>query len=200
MVKQKSKFDLFQGQVQTYVGFTAFMTAVVVFFLGFILSSFNQFHEAIRVPTALLTISMFGFLYATLVYSNAAQKVSDEQEKAFRKHLVLGDTISEYLGVYPLVVSIPLVISVVSSDPLLRGVGIIAALGGLVIYQFSSVSIIEYQFKKEAKPLAILTTLLSVCLIITQLTQFYFFATGILFIIFLIFLALLSRRQPSSER
>ena len=74
-----NQFGLYQTHVQTNVNLTAFMTGVVTFFVGFLLTSFHDYDISIKIPIAFLIIAIFGFLYSTLIYANAAQEVSDHQ-------------------------------------------------------------------------------------------------------------------------
>lgn len=176
-------WSLRQTQVQTYVNFTTFMTAVVVFFVGLLLASFKNFDISIKVPIAYLIISIFGFLYSTLIYTGAATEITHKREAQFKKSMLLADVISEYLGVYLVVVSIPFVIGAVTNDAFLRLVSIIAAGAGLIIYQFSHVSMIERHFTSINKILSPAITLFSILLYFSQIYDFYFVPLSVLFLL-----------------
>jgi len=190
----QDRFSLYQTHVQTNVGFTSFMTAVVVFFTGLLLASYRTYDESIKVPISYLIISVFGFLYSTLIYTNSAEEVSHKREAAFKKSMFLGDVISEYLGVYLLVISIPMVVGAVTNDLFLRAVTIISSLAGLMLYQFSHVSMIERHFRKEHKILAFLALLFGLALFTAQIYHFYFVQIATLYIIFVLLITYMASR------
>ncbi len=169
-----SRFSLYATQVQTYASFSGTMAAVVMFFTGLILSKFESLDISIKVPIAFMIISIFGFLYSALLYANAAQEVSDRNGPGIRKGIFLGDIVSEYLGVYLLVISIPLVINVITPDFFLRTVTIVSSLAGLCLYQLSHFSIVERHFKSNHRFVALLVIGLGLLLCLAQVYGVYF--------------------------
>ena len=186
MSKEKEDFNLRQTQLHINVSFTAFMTAVVVFFTGLLLTKFESFDISVKIPILFLIISMFGFLYSTLVFSNAAEDISQKRLNKAMSHMLLGDVLSEYLGVYFLILSIPLVINIITSDLFLRIVTLIVSLAGLIIYQFSHVSIIERHFEKTYHIFSIIIILFGLILFLAQLYNLYFIPISTFFIIFML--------------
>lgn len=182
------RYQLYQGQLQTYVSFTSFMTAVCVFFVGFLLSSFHSFDISIKVPVAFLIISLFSFLYSTLIYTSSAAEVSLQNHRKFLKSIFLGDAISEYWGVYLLVASIPLTVNAITTDGFLRIVTLIAAVAGLAIYQLSGISMIEVHFPTSSKIMAMLAILMIGLLSLGQVTNFHFTLFATLFLLFMLVL------------
>ena len=128
------------------------------------------------------------FLYSTIVFANASGEVLNGQITKFRRHERIGNALSEYLGVYLLVISLPLVINVITTDLYLRTVTIIASLAGLSIYQFSHFSLLERDFK-QYKLISVLILLLMFVLFFTQLYSFYFVPSSLIFIFVMILLA-----------
>ena len=185
-MESKENFGLYQSQVQTYVSFTSFMTGVVVFFAGLLLSSFHTFDISIKVPISFLIISIFGFLYSTLIYSGAAEEAAQMRLEGFRRALYLGDVISEYLGVYLLIISIPLVVTVITGDVFLRGVTIGAALVGLVMYQSSRVSMVERHFRGGYRFVSFLILFFGLVMFLTQIYRFHFAPVALVFILFML--------------
>ncbi|MFA6511858.1 MAG: hypothetical protein WCV86_01890 [Patescibacteria group bacterium] len=185
MFKKKINLENFQTHVQTNVSFTSFMTAVTVFFTGLLLTSFQNFDQTVRVPIAFLIVSIFGFLFSTLIYTNAAIDISNNSEKGFQRSMVTGDIFSEYFGVYFLIVAIPLVINVITGDVFLRTMTIIITLAGLMFYQYGHVSIIERHFRKKYQVLSLIILLLSATLYMAQIFGFLFSETSIVFILLL---------------
>ncbi len=194
------QWELYQTQVANYAQFSGTMTAVTLFFTGLILTNFENFDTSIRVPIGLLIISMFGFLYGTLLYSNASEEVSSYNYPGLRKAIYLGDIISEYLGLYLLVLSIPLVLNVVTTDGFLRAVALVSALGGLTIYQLSGFSIVERHFGQKHLGVAAITVFFGILLSLTQLTDVYFVPVASLFLLSIALVCLLAtRRIPRTD-
>ena len=177
---------LYQTQLHIYVSFTSFMTGVVVFFVGLLLSTFHNYDISIKIPISFLIISIFGFMYSTLIYTGAADEVSKKQKNSFFRHIFLGDVLSEYLGIYLLVLSIPLVVGAITNDSFLKATSIISALAGLTIYQFSHVSMVERHFKGRHTIISWIITLLGLAMVIAQNNKIYFTQISIIFLIFMI--------------
>ena len=97
---KKEDFGLYQTQLGTDVSFASFLTAVVIFFTGLLLSQYNSFDPLIKVPISFLIVSTFGFLYASLILANAASEVSKENKEKYKRHMLTGYILSEYIGVY----------------------------------------------------------------------------------------------------
>lgn len=194
-IKDKDRFGLYQGQVQTYTQFAATMAALSLFFTGVILTKYDTYSTSIRIPIAFLLISIFGFLYGALLYSNAAQEVSEYNEKGFRRAIFLGDLISEYLGVYLLVIAIPLVINIITDDIFLRIVTFLSSLIGLGIYQFSHFSILERHFGTIYRPISVVILLFGLLLFVGQFYNLYFTELSIGFTGFILLITVLASRR-----
>jgi len=190
---KRVNLSLYQSQAQTNVGFTAFMTAVVIFFVGLLITSYDSYDQSIKVPISFLIISTFGFLYATLVFANASDEVSERSGRAFNKHMLLGDVLSEYLGVYLLVLSLPLVINVITSDVYLRIVTISSSLIGLAIYQFSHLSVLERHFK-SSKIISVILLSFGLLIFIAQIYDYYLITISTAFVLFLLIITYLASK------
>lgn len=142
-----------------------------------------------------MIISIFGFLYATIVFANASEEISQKNMVKFRKYMLLGDILSEYLGIYLLVLSIPLVINTVTTDMFLRIVTILSSLVGLAIYQFSHFSVLERHFKRSHKIISLLIIAFGIILFLTQIYNFYFVHISTVFIIFVLLITYFASRQ-----
>ena len=188
-------FSLYATQVQTYAGFTGTMAAVVMFFTGLIITKFESFDILIKVPIAFLIISIFGFLYSTLLYANAAQEVSNHSGRELLRAIFFGDIVSEYLGVYLLVISVPLVIDVITADFFLRSVTIIASLLGLGLYQFSHFSIVERHFQNNHRYISPFIIALGLLLFLAQIYRTYFVPLAIAFGLLLLVVSYVASRQ-----
>lgn len=186
MPRQQEALDLRQTQVQTYVSFTSFMTAVVVFFTGLILTQFKTYDISIKVPISFLMISISGFLFSTLIYTNAAEAIAQGKLEKAKKNIFLGDIVSEYIGVYLLILSVPLVVNVITNDMFLRIITLLAFFGGFGLYQFSHFSIIERHFKKTYHAFSLVLLALGVLLFFAQLYQLYFIPLAGMTIVFIL--------------
>lgn len=186
MAAKKEDISIYLSQAQNNVAFTGFMTAVVVFFNGLLLTNFESYDAAIKIPIAFLIISTFGFLYSTLIFSNATGEILTNNIKKFKKHEDIGNILSEYFGVYLLIFSIPLIVNMVTSDLFLQIVTATSTFAGLLIYQFSHFSIMERHFGKSHNIISFVIIALGVGLVITQIYQFYFTQLAAVFILFMI--------------
>lgn len=130
------------------VQFGGLFSALTLFFTGLLISNYNSYPGYVRVPVLFLVISTFGFVYSTLIYANATNKLNTTNLKSCRKALNTADILSEFMGVYPLLISVPLVIPVVTNDLFLISCVYIADMLGLVIYHVSKFSIIQEYYPK----------------------------------------------------
>jgi hypothetical protein len=154
---------LYQAEVSVDISFTAFFTAVTLFFTGLLLKDFKElslkYTSFIEIPIIFLILSVSGFLYSTLIYANATGKFLKIASKRFAKRILnksefercilLGTTISEYLGVYFLILSIPLTINAISDILFLRVIVLIMILLGLWFYHASGFCVMKRHFKKH---------------------------------------------------
>jgi hypothetical protein len=194
MIKKENAQN-YLSQVQTDVGFTSFMVAAVIFFNGFLITRFDSYNILIKIPVSFLIVSTFGFLLACLILANTADEINKNNFKKAESHFFYGYIISEYIGVYLLILSIPLVINIVTSDLFLRILTISASSLGLIVYQFSHFSIVETHFKKSYNLISSIVILLGILLFLTSLIGKYYVLMAILTLSFLIYIAFLATRQ-----
>jgi hypothetical protein len=102
--------DLYMGETGASVSLTSFMTAVVVFFIGLLITGSPDLQVRLRIPLLFLFLSGLGFLYSTLIYANASGEVARLRQNEFRKQMSSGNITSEFLGVYCLVFAIPIIV------------------------------------------------------------------------------------------
>lgn len=148
---KKEDMGLYQGEVQASVSFTTFMTAMTMFFIGLLLTQFGTFNPTVRIPVLFLVISTFGFLYSTLIYANASGEIARFEGRRAKSHMFIGNVLSEYLGVYMLVLALPLVINAVTADAFLQFSVLITAGLGLALYSRSPFSIISRHLRPMPK-------------------------------------------------
>lgn len=192
----KRDLGLCQDEIQVGVMFTAFMTGVTIFFTGLLLTKFSTYDSLIKIPILFLIISTFGFLYSTLIFSNASGQLSRLDHRKFEKFMLFGDSISEYLGVYFLVLAIPLVIRVITQDALLSWATLISSLGGLILYHSGGFSIMERNFKKLHYLFLGVIILLEFFAFYTQTySQIYSIYFSLALLVFILILAAFARKE-----
>ncbi len=196
-MEEKTDFSLNATKLQTYVGFTSFMTAVGIFFAGLLLSSFHNYDDTVKVPIAYLIISIFGFLYSSLIYASGSQEAALKREYPMRRDIALGDVISEYLGVYFLVISVPMVVGAVTNDLFLRSWTIFTTVAGLGVYQFSQASLVERHFEGGtfAKLISLFILSFTLALFVSQIYSFYLVQISTVFIVLMLLVAYFAARR-----
>lgn len=147
ILDNKEDLNLYQMEIQTSVSFTAFMTAVTSFFLGLLITRLGGINLTIKIPILFLIVSTFGFLYSTIIYSNASGEITRLNNKKAKSYMLIGNVLSEYIGVYLLVLSIPLVINAITSDVFLRITTLVVVVVGLFFYSISQFSIAHRYLK-----------------------------------------------------
>ena len=138
------KVDLAAARIAAVVMTTALMTAVVVFIVTVMLSSHGH-GVPIDPPLLLLVTSALGFIYGTLLYANAYPRYTDESQ--FNKQMHCGNAVSEMLGVYPLVLALPLSVlyAVLNEFPIAT---LVLATVAFVGYHVSRYSLLERFIQK----------------------------------------------------
>lgn len=180
------------NQVQTDVSLISFLSVINVFFIGALLPQFNSYDASVRIPISFLIVSTFALIFAALILSNATSKINEGDAKETEKYLGWGYAISEYLGVFLLVLSVPVVMSIVTIDLYLRVVTFIAAISGISIYEFGGFSLLSRHFSKSSKLFSVFVVLFGTVLFFSQIFDFYFTIISILFLLFLVALTILA--------
>lgn len=160
---------LFMNEASISVMLTSFMTAVVIFFIGLLLTGEPELQMRLRVPLVLLFFSSFGFLYSTLVYANASGEIARLKKNKFDRQMTIGNILSEFFGVYCLVFAVPIVVLGYSPDKILSFFVLIISLFSFLIYHLMGYSILQRYLKRSAFYLALSMILL------TYLFVFIFF-------------------------
>jgi len=140
---KKEDLELYMGETDISVSFTSFMAAVVFFFIGLLLTGDPELQIRLRVPLIFLFLSALGFLYSTIIYSNASGELSRLRKHSFDLQIAAGNIISEYFGVYCLIFAIPLTILGYSPDRTLAVIVLILNSTGFFMYHHLGYSILE---------------------------------------------------------
>jgi len=162
------------GEASASVSLTSFMAAVVFFFIGLLLTGDPELQIRLRVPLFLLFVSAFGFLYATLVYTNATGEIARLRSNSFARQMSVANVLSEYFGVYGLVFATPVVILGYSPDAILSVAVCVISSGALLFYHLAGYSILRRYTSSSVLTIVLLSLLL---LSGGGFTAFYFGST-----------------------
>ena len=161
--------DGLNWEISVGVTFSSLMGAVSLFFTGVLISQYHSFDASIKVPLLFLIISTFSFIFSATIYSNAGTEVTLGKIKTVEKYMIYAKNIVEFLGLYPLILSMPLVIGAVTQDNFLRIATTIVALVGLALYSQSKFSVLEKQLPSRIKLLySIVFMVLSISMYLSQ--------------------------------
>jgi len=162
---------------------SGWLTSVTIFFTGLLISQFDKFGTTIRLPILFLIISTFGFLFSMIIYSNATGTYT-RLKGNYNSHILSGNIISEYLGLFPLVFAIPLVLNAVVNDSFLKYSVLVVALLGFYIYHKAGYSILQRHFKQNYLYLFTILSVLEIGIFYTQhVNTNLYFALGIILIV-----------------
>lgn len=184
--------NLLISQIQTDVSLVSFLSVISIFFIGALLPQFNSYDLSVKIPISFLILATFAFLFSGLILSNATHKVYEGNSRKVEKYLAHGYAISEYMGVFLFVLSVPLTISIITSDLYLKITTFFAAILGLSLYQLMGFSMLEEHFSRRYRLFAIITILFGVVLFISQAYAFYFTEIAVAFLIFILLITILA--------
>lgn len=139
----RKKQDYSNNEIQIDVSVTSFMMAVATFFTGFLISSYDSFDNSVRIPILFLIVSTLSFLFTNIIFANASGEIRAGNNDGANRHASTGNIISEFLGIYLLVSSLPLVVNALTGDVFLKVAVFAAATAALFIYSISPFSIIK---------------------------------------------------------
>ena len=191
---------LYMSEASISVMLTSFMTAVVIFFIGLLLTGEPELQMRLRVPLVLLFFSAFGFLYSTLVYANASGEIARLKKNKFDRQMTIGNILSEFFGVYCLVFAVPIVVLGYSPDKILSFFVLGISLFSFLIYHLMGYSILERYLKRSAfyltLSLILLTYLFAFIFFYVELqTLFYTLSALLIFQIITLILILLQKKE-----
>ncbi len=135
-----------QTESQTALGLTSFLGGAALFFTGILIAQINNFSSTIKVPIAYLIISTFAFIFASIIYANVSGQIRMNRLGVVKRSILVANSLSEFLGIYLFIIAIPMVLSAITSDLVLRYIVDVAAIISLVLYTHSSFSIFRRSF------------------------------------------------------
>ncbi|MBS3788594.1 hypothetical protein KGY79_10425 [Candidatus Bipolaricaulota bacterium] len=110
-IEEEDKLELLMDETSSSLSLTSIMAMVSFFFIGLLLQTREGSLATLKMPLLYLFVSAFAFLYSTLIYANASGNIARLKDELAEKHLIAGNIISEFLGVYLIVFSMPMIIS-----------------------------------------------------------------------------------------
>ena len=157
------------AELEVGADFTSLMSVTSLFFTGILISQYKSFNSTIKVPLIYLLISTFSFIFAATIYNNAGNELTLNKVKSVQKHMVYAKNIGELLGLYLLVLAVPMVIGAVTQDSFLRVTTTLVAIAGFVLYSQSKFSVLEKELSRHKKRyLSWTITILALLLYLTQ--------------------------------
>ncbi|MFM9705509.1 GNAT family N-acetyltransferase [Streptomyces galilaeus] len=149
--EQDDPATLQSGEAAAGIAFSGAILAAITFLLGFAFTS-TRFPDDVRL---LLIGSTFSTVLSLIVYASASGELARIRSNSFGKIMKYGNILSEYGGVLPFVISLPVTYAQASGDP--RTTMALAALlsVGIGWYERSEFSI-SHRFRKS--PIDILLT------------------------------------------
>ena len=143
------------GESSVGVGLMTVLTGISLLFSGIVLNRENI--TPFLLPAIFLIISTFAFFFSALLYANASglagrldiQTTKDNKKINAEKALTVGNSISEYLGVFPFLTAVPLSVWALTSDLLITGITLLIDVVLLAYYQFSGIGISRRQLRSD---------------------------------------------------
>lgn len=184
--------SLLLSQVQTDVQLISLLSVVSVFFIGALLPQFNSYDLSVKIPISFLIVSTLAFFFSALILANVSSKIISGNSEEVEKYLIYGYAISEYVGVFLFVLSIPLVMNIITVDLYLRITTFSAAVLGIGVYQFMGFSLLKNHFSRKNHLFSVIFILFGVVLFLAQIYSFHFTAISIIFLLFTLLITVLA--------
>jgi hypothetical protein len=136
------------SELSASIALTSFMTAASAVFLGVVLQ--RGVRSSLPMDVLFLFIATFGFLFATLIYANASGRLARHGTFGYESQVEIANRVSEYLGVFPLLVAIPLSVSrFLASGPIPWAVAGLALLATVAYHYVRGASLLERDISDE---------------------------------------------------
>ncbi|MFJ1805051.1 MULTISPECIES: GNAT family N-acetyltransferase [unclassified Streptomyces] len=169
--EQDDPATLQSGEAAAGIAFSGAILAAITFLLGFAFTS-TRFPDDVRL---LLIGATFSTVLSLIVYASASGELARIHSNTFGKIMKYGNILSEYGGVLPFLISLPVTYAQASGDP--TTTMILAALlsSGLAWYEWSEFSIAR-RFRKSLVEIALMaftsiSPLVGAAVVATQTTS-----------------------------
>ncbi|WP_329409679.1 GNAT family N-acetyltransferase [Streptomyces sp. NBC_00704] len=149
--EQDDPATLQSGEAAAGIAFSGSILAAITFLLGFAFTS-TRFPDDVRL---LLIGATFSTVLSLIVYASASGELARIHSNTFGKIMKYGNVLSEYGGVLPFLISLPVTYAQASGDP--RTTMVLAALlsAGLAWYEWSEFSI-AHRFRRSPAEVALM--------------------------------------------
>lgn len=148
--EQDDPAALQSGEAAAGIAFSGSILAAITFLLGFAFSS-TRFPDDVRL---LLIGATFSTVLSLIVYASASGELARIRSNSFGKIMKWGNVLSEYGGVLPFLISLPVTYAQASGDPwttMVLAVVLSAALGWYERSEFS----IAHRFRRTPTEVAL---------------------------------------------
>ncbi|MGW2419417.1 N-acetyltransferase family protein [Streptomyces sp. NPDC001709] len=150
--EQDDPAALQSGEAAAGIAFSGSILAAITFLLGFAFAS-SRFPDDVRL---LLIGATFSTVLSLIVYANASGELARIRSNSFGKIMKWGNVLSEYGGVLPFLISLPVTYAQVSDDPWTTIVLAVVISAGIAWYERSEFSI-AHRFRRSPSEVTLMT-------------------------------------------
>jgi predicted N-acetyltransferase YhbS len=149
--EQDDPATLQSGEAAAGIAFSGSILAAITFLLGFAFSS-TRFPNDVRL---LLIGATFSTVLSLIVYASASGELARIRSNSFGKIMKWGNVLSEYGGVFPFLISLPVTYAQASGDPWSTMVLAVVLSAAIAWYERSEFSI-AHRFRRSRAEIALM--------------------------------------------
>ncbi|MFJ9897635.1 GNAT family N-acetyltransferase [Streptomyces sp. NPDC091280] len=154
--EQDDPATLQSGEAAAGIAFSGSILAAITFLLGFAFSS-TRFPDDVRL---LLIGATFSTVLSLIIYASASGELARIRSNSFGKIMKWGNVLSEYGGVFPFLISLPVTYAQASGDPWTTMILAVVFSAAIAWYERSEFSIAQrFQRSRTEVTLTVLTAL-----------------------------------------
>ncbi|MFF4019719.1 GNAT family N-acetyltransferase [Streptomyces sp. NPDC001843] len=142
--EQDDPATLQSGEAAAGIAFSGSILAAITFLLGFAFVS-TRFPDDVRL---LLIAATFSTVLSLIVYASASGELARIRSNSFGRIMKWGNVLSEYGGVFPFLISLPVTYAQVSDEPWTTMVLAVLISAAIAWYERSEFSI-AYRFRRS---------------------------------------------------
>jgi GNAT superfamily N-acetyltransferase len=152
--EQDDPATLQSGEAAAGIAFSGSILAAITFLLGFAFSS-TRFPDDVRL---LLIGATFSTVLSLIIYASASGELARIRSNSFGKIMKWGNVLSEYGGVFPFLISLPVTYAQASGDPWTTMILAVVFSSAIAWYERSEFSIAHrFQRSRTEVTLTVLT-------------------------------------------
>jgi hypothetical protein len=149
--EQDDPATLQSGEAAAGIAFSGSILAAITFLLGFAFAS-TRFPDDVRL---LLIGATFSTVLSLIVYASASGELARIRSNSFGKIMKWGNVLSEYGGVFPFLISLPITYAQISDEPWTAMVLAVLISGAIAWYERSEFSI-AHRFQRSRTELTLM--------------------------------------------